>query len=426
MTWLDRNVTELGGRRLAPETLMMGYGYFPGLSEGSVKCPLFQTSTFVFRSAAEGKRFFELAYGLREPAPRERQGLIYSRINNPNLEILEDRLGIWEGSRALVFGSGMAAISTALLSYVRPGDVILHSSPVYGGTDYLFEKLLPAFGVRAVPFAAGAGEAVVRPALGTARGLGRISCIYVETPANPTNGLVDLGLMAQMADELAQATGLRPKVLVDNTFLGPLWQKPLEHGCDLVLYSLTKYVGGHSDLVAGACIGSAESLAPVQVTRTILGTMCDPHTAWLLMRSLETLELRCSRSVDNARRVATYLRDHPKVEQVYFLDFLPAGSAEEKIYRRQCGAPGATFSFTVRGGEAEAFRFLDAMRLVKLAVSLGGTESLASHPAAMTHSDIPRERQAELGIAPNLIRVSIGVENADDLVADFRQALEQV
>jgi methionine-gamma-lyase len=192
------------------------------------------------------------------------------------------------------------------------------------------------------------------------------------------------------------------------------------------LYSLTKYVGGHSDLVAGACIGSAESLAPVQVTRTILGTMCDPHTAWLLMRSLETLELRCSRSVDNARRVATYLRDHPKVEQVYFLDFLPAGSAEEKIYRRQCGAPGATFSFTVRGGEAEAFRFLDAMRLVKLAVSLGGTESLASHPAAMTHSDIPRERQAELGIAPNLIRVSIGVENADDLVADFRQALEQV
>jgi methionine-gamma-lyase len=426
MTWLDRNVTELGGRRLSPQTLMMGYGYFPGLSEGSVKCPLFQTSTFVFRSAAEGKRFFELAYGLREPAPTERQGLIYSRINNPNLEILEDRLGIWEDARALVFSSGMAAISTALLSYVRPGDVVLHSSPVYGGTDYLFDKLLPAFGVRTVPFIAGIDEAGVRAACAAARALGPVRCLFVETPANPTNGLVDLGLMARIAGELGDATGLRPRVLVDNTFLGPLWQRPLEHGCDLVLYSLTKYVGGHSDLVAGACIGSAEMLAPVQVTRTILGTMCDPHTAWMLMRSLETLELRCERSVENARRIAACLRGHAKVEKVYFLDFLAEGSEQFGIYRRQCTAPGATFSFTVQGGEAEAFRFLDALKLVKLAVSLGGTESLASHPAAMTHSDIPLERRAELGIVPNLIRVSIGVEDSADLVADFTQALEQV
>src|SRR5215469_13774367 len=172
MTWLDRNVTEIGGRRLQPETLMMGYGYFPGLSEGAVKCPLFQTSTFVFRSAAEGKRFFELAYGRRTPEPAERSGLIYSRINNPNLEILEDRLGIWEGSKALVFSSGMAAIATALFAYLRPGDVVLHSSPVYGGTDYLLDKLLPQFGVRAVAFHAGADESAVRAALANARSLG--------------------------------------------------------------------------------------------------------------------------------------------------------------------------------------------------------------------------------------------------------------
>jgi len=426
MTWLDRNVTEIGGRQLQPETLMMGYGYFPGLSEGAVKCPLFQTSTFVFRSAAEGKRFFELAYGLRRPEPAERPGLIYSRINNPNLEILEDRLGIWEGAKALVFSSGMAAIATSLFAYLRPGDVVLHSSPVYGGTDYLFDRLLPQFGARAVAFRAGASESEVRAALASARNLGRLSCLYVETPANPTNDLVDLGLMARLAEETAAATGIRPTVMVDNTFLGPLWQRPLEHGCDVVLYSLTKYVGGHSDVVAGAALGSPAALAPILTMRTIFGTISDPHTAWLLMRSLETLALRGARSVESARRVARYLQGHPKVEQVLYLDFLEQGSAQELVYRRQCRAPGATFSFKVRGGEAEAFRALDALKLVKLAVSLGGTESLASHPAAMTHSDVPADRRAELGITDNLIRVSIGVEDADDLVADFTQALERV
>jgi methionine-gamma-lyase len=425
MTWLDRNVTEIGGRRLQPETLMLGYGYFPGMSEGAVKCPLFQTSTFVFRSAAEGKRYFELAYGLRAPEPAERTGLIYSRINNPNLEILEDRLGIWEGAKALVFSSGMAAIATALFAYLRPGDVVLHSSPVYGGTDYLFDKLLPQFGIRAVAFHAGADESAVRAALAHARSLGRLACVYVETPANPTNDLVDLELMARLAAETAAATGVRPTVLVDDTFLGPLWQRPLEHGCDVVLYSLTKYVGGHSDVVAGAALGSAAALAPILTMRTIFGTISDPHTAWLLMRSLETLALRGARSVDSAQRVARFLRAHPKVEQVLYLEYLAEGSAQARIYRRQCRAPGATFAFKVRGGEAEAFRVLDALSLVKLAVSLGGTESLASHPAAMTHSDVPAARRLELGISDNLIRVSIGVEDPDDLVADFRQALEQ-
>jgi methionine-gamma-lyase len=425
MTWINRDITEIGGHRLHPETLMMGYGYFPGLSEGAVKCPIFQTSTFVFRSASEGKRFFELAYGLREPAPLEAPGLIYSRLNNPNLEILEGRLAIWDGAeRALAFSSGMAAISTCLFAHCRPGDVVVHSSPVYGGSDYLLEKVLPDFGIRTVGFQAGTGRGPRRQAVETARAQGRVAAIYVETPANPTNALVDLADCAALADELGTLQGRRPPVIVDNTFLGPLWQKPLQHGCDVVIYSLTKYIGGHSDVVAGACVGSNAALEPVHLMRTILGTMTDPHTAWLIMRSLETLELRFTRSVDNARRVADFLRHHPSVESVAYLGFLDPDSSDGRLYARQCLAPGATFSFCVKGGEADAFRVLDALQLVKLAVSLGGTESLASHPAAMTHSDIEPERRAELGITDNMIRVSIGIEHPDDLVADFRQALE--
>jgi methionine-gamma-lyase len=253
--------------------------------------------------------------------------------------------------------------------------------------------------------------------------LGRVAALFVETPANPTNDLVDLALMARIAGELAEAQGYRPQVVVDNTFLGPLWQRPLDHGCDVSVYSLTKYVGGHSDVVAGACVGRAATLGPIHLMRTILGTMSDPHTAWLVMRSLETLELRFSRSVENARRVAEFLRSHPRIEAVNYLDFLDPDSPQGQLYRRQCLAAGATFSFCVKGGETEAFRVLDSLQLVKLAVSLGGTESLASHPAAMTHADVEPERRRELGISENMIRVSIGIEHPDDLVADFRQAL---
>jgi len=427
MTWHIRDVTEIGGRPLHPETLMMGFGYFPGLSEGAVKCPIFQTSTFVFRSAEEGKRFFELAYGLSEPGPQEAPGLIYSRLNNPNLEILEGRLAVWDrAERALVFSSGMAAISTCLFALCRPGDVVVHSSPVYGGSDYLLDKVLPQFGIRTVGFQAGTGVGALERAVETAAALGRVAAIYVETPANPTNGLVDLAACAAAAARLETSQGSRPRVVVDNTFLGPLWQRPLEHGCDIAVYSLTKYVGGHSDVVAGGCVGSREALEPVHLMRTILGTMTDPHTAWLLMRSLETLELRFSRSVENARRLAEFLSGHPKVESVAYLGFLDPDSEEGRLYARQCLAPGSTFSFYVKGGEREAFRVLDALQLFKLAVSLGGTESLASHPAAMTHSDIEPERRAALGIADNMIRLSVGIENPEDLVADMREALATI
>jgi methionine-gamma-lyase len=417
----DRTV---GDRPLAPETLMMGYGYSPRLSEGALKPPLFQTSTFVFETAEEGKAFFELAYGLREQRDAEEIGLIYSRINNPDLEVLEDRLAVWDEAEAsLAFASGMAAISTALWAFLRPGDVLLHSEPLYGGTEYLIHNILPQFGIDRVSFLAEAGDAgfdaAAREVEASSR---RLGALFIETPANPTNGLVNI-VLARRVSERFLHDGERPPVLVDNTFLGPLWQTPLVLGADLSLTSLTKYVGGHSDLIAGACSGSEARIAPVRVMRTILGTMSDPHTGWMLLRSLETLKLRMSAAATGAEAVARFLRAHPKVSAVWFLDYLPEDHTDRPVFERQCHSAGSTFSFEIAGGEAEAFKVLNALKVIKLAVSLGGTETLASHPASMTHSDIPAEERERLGITDAMIRISVGIENPGDLIADLEQAL---
>ncbi|MDE3155488.1 MAG: cystathionine gamma-synthase family protein [Acidobacteriota bacterium] len=417
----------IAGQPLHPETQMMSYGYDPQLSEGAVKVPIFQTSTFVFKTAEEGKEFFEIAYGLREKRPHEQPGLIYSRINNPDLQVLEERLTLWDRAESgLVFSSGMSAISTSLLTCLKPGDVLVHSDPLYGGTEYLIEKILPRFGVSAVSFPAGHSTRTVEHAVQEAAARGRVGAILIETPANPTNGLVDVAACAKAARTLDGQPGGRPLVAVDNTFLGPLWQHPLEQHADLVLYSLTKYAGGHSDLIAGACLGPEEHIAPIRVLRTILGTMTDPHTGWLLLRSLETLKLRMTCSMKNARMVAEFLADHPKVRQVHYLGFLAKGDPQYDIFQRQCQSAGSTFSFEIHGGEAEAFRLLNALQVVRLAVSLGGTESLMQHPASMTHSDVSPDKQRRLGITPAMLRISVGVEHPGDLIADLGQALAQI
>jgi methionine-gamma-lyase len=424
-----RNRT-LGDRPLSPETLMMGYGYDPALSEGSIKAPIFQTSTFVFKSAEDGKRFFEVAYGLRQKEPDEALGLIYSRINNPNIEILEDRLSVWDGAdKALVFSSGMAAISTTILALSRPNDVVVYTAPAYGGTEYLFDRILPRMGVETVSVSdCDGGEALTRAigeaaARAAARG-GRLAAVYVETPANPTNQLIDLQAAAAAIKALDQAEA--PPLVVDNTFLGPLWQKPLQHGADLILYSLTKYVGGHSDLIAGACMGRADLMGRVAEMRTICGTVTDPHTAWLLMRSLETLHIRMERSQANAVELVRRLRGHAKIEAVLDAGGAESSPGQQAIFSRQCLGAGSTFSLRLKGGEAEAFRMLNALRLFKLAVSLGGTESLVSHPSSTTHSDYSAEAKARCGIGDNLVRLSVGIENVDDLYADLEQALSSI
>jgi len=416
----------IANRRLHPETLMMGYGYAPGLSEGALKPPIFLTSTFVFENAQQGKDFFDLTAGRRQLRPGEKSGLVYSRFNNPNFEILEDRLAIWDqAERSAVFASGMAAISTTLFAFLRPGDAVLHSRPLYGGTETLLKNQMGAFGVTAVGFTDGTDVAGMHKAAEVARGKGRVGLILVETPANPTNGLVDLQACAAIADKLEKLQGYRPPVVVDNTLLGPIFQVPLKHGADITLTSLTKYVGGHSDLVAGSISGTAALVKQVMGWRSSIGTQLDPNSCWMLMRSLETLDIRMNRSNENAKVVADYLASHPKVAKVHYLGFLKDGPQKD-VFKRQCSAAGSTFSFDVKGGEKEAFVLLDHLQIMKLAVSLGGTETLISHPASMTHSGVARALREEIGLTDALIRISVGIENAEDLVSDLAQALEYV
>lgn len=412
----------MNSRYFHPESLMMSHGYKPELSEGAVKCPIFQTSTFVFKTAQEGKEFFELAYGKREKSPGEEPGLIYSRLNNPDLQILEERLCLWdEAEECAVFESGMSAISTVLLEFLRPGDFLLYSKPVYGGTDHFINKVLPLYGIHGIGFTPDDSlDSILEKTKNS-----KIKLVYVETPANPTNALFDLSLCRKVADHLG--TEAEPvHVVVDNTYMGPLWQHPLKHGADLVMYSATKYIGGHSDLIAGAVLGNSKLMKRVRTLRTFLGNMAGPWTGWLLMRSLETLKVRMTQQAENAAKVADFLAAHPKVEKVYYLGHLPQGSSQFAIFKKQLTCAGAMVSFDIQGGEKEAFQFLDHLRLFHLAVSLGSTESLAEHPATMTHSDVSLEDRKEMGISDKLIRLSIGVEHFEDLIWDISQALEKV
>jgi methionine-gamma-lyase len=415
--------TTIGNHKLSASTLMMGYGFDPALSEGSLKPPVFLTSTFVFENAAAGKRFFEGVTGKR---PGGAEGLIYSRFNGPNQEILEERLKLWEdGDDALTFSSGMSAIATLLLTFVQPGDVIVHSGPLYAATETLINKVLGRFGVSLLDFPAGATREEIDKVIAAGKAKGRVALIYLESPANPTNALVDVEAVAA-ARNAAFSGSERPPIAIDNTFLGPLWAKPLAQGADLSVYSLTKYAGGHSDLVAGGIVGNKALITQIQMLRNTIGTILDPNTAWMLLRSLETLELRMDRAGENAAKICEFLRGHPKVETVGYLGFLEEGSRQADIYNRHCTGAGSTFSLYLKGGEREAFAFLDALTIAHLAVSLGGTETLASAPAAMTHLSVPDERKQALGITDNLVRISIGVEDADDLIADFENALRAV
>jgi len=414
----------IGDRLIRPESLMMSYGYRPEWSEGAIKCPIFQTATFAFEKAEDGKAFFQFALGEREPGPSETAGLIYSRINNPDVEILEDRLTLWDDAESCcVFASGMAAIATTVLQYVGPGDVLLHSVPLYGGTEYLFEHVLPRFGIHVVGFNAGTSREEIETMLKSSGHAASLKMVFIETPANPTNALVDIEECVDIARKFSRSDWQVP-VVVDNTFLGPLFQHPLEHGADLVIYSATKFIGGHSDVIAGVCLGAEKWIGPIRTLRSFLGTMCSPWDCWLLLRSLETLKLRMTCQANNAQKVADYLASHPKVERVHFLGHVTEKNPQYGVFQKQCLGTGGIISFDVRGGEKEAFKWLNALGLIHIAVSLGGTESLAQHPASMTHADVSPEARARQGIGEGMIRLSIGVENPEDLIADLKQAFE--
>jgi len=395
----------------------VGLGHDATRHLGSLKPPIYETSTFVFQTAEEGKRFFELTYGLDEAQEGEDSGFIYSRLDSPNLGPAEERLAVWEeAEEALIFNSGMSAITTVFLTFLRPGDLVLYSSPVYGGTATLMTGLLSNYGVECIPFRSSAGGEDLEALIGDRDP----AMIYVETPANPTNDIFDIQLAASVAG------AHRARLVVDNTFLSPVWQKPLLHGADLTLHSATKYLGGHSDLTAGAVAGGRDDIEALRHTRYEIGSTASPATGWLLARSIETLRLRVERQTANASRLARFLSDHDQVISVNHLSLIEPDDPRHDIYKRQCLGPGAMISLEVAGGEEGAFRFLNALDLVHLTVSLGGTESLASHPWTTSHSRVASDEKLELGITPGLIRFSVGIEDGGDLIADLDQALAAI
>jgi methionine-gamma-lyase len=412
------------GPPLHPETSAVGYGYDPMAAGGAAKPPAYLTSTFVYPSAAEAKRLHEAFFdGVENGAT----GHIYGRLGHPGLDIVEARLAVLDGGEdAACFASGMAAITAILLAFLAPGDVVLHSRPLYGGTEALLAGEIARLGIKPVGFRNGVDRGPLAADAERAMAEGSIGIIWVETPANPTATIVDIALVLSIAEDIARLQGRRPLVCVDNTFLGPFMQNPLALGADLCMTSLTKYAGGHCDLLAGGVSGSKALIGRLKMVRTLFGSTLDAHTAWLLARSFETMHLRNERAAENAAKIAALLRDHPKVASVTYLGFTPPGTSARAAFERQCRGTGSTFSFRIRGDEAAAFRLLDALRVLRLAVSLGGTETLICHPASTTHYAVPRERREEVGIDDATLRISVGIEHVDDLAADLVQALEAV
>lgn len=413
-------------KRLHPETLAVAYGYEPQMAMGAVKPPIFMTSTFTYPSAQHAKNVHEAYFDGTGPLVGE-SGHIYSRLGHPGLDFLEKRLAAIDGAEAAAaYSSGMAAHSSVALAFLTPGDSIIHGRPIYGGVDMLYNGIMPQFGTHAAAYLDGTDGDDVRTAARAAMAKGPLKLIIAETPANPTAAIVDLDLMVQIAGEIEREQGHRPLVVVDNTLLGPFAQRPMEHGTDLCVTSLTKYCGGHSDLLAGGVTGRSELIDKLRMQRTTWGNHLDPFTCWLVLRSLETVALRSQRAMENARGVAEYLRQHPKVAGVTYLGFLEEGTPQRAVYDRQCKAAGSTFSFHLHGGEAEAFRMLDRLRLMKLAVSLGGSETLICHSASTTHYAVAPEQRLAGGIIDGTMRLSVGLEHVDDLIADLAQALEAV
>jgi methionine-gamma-lyase len=411
-------------RGLHPSTAVIHAGYRARLSENSVKPPVFRTSTFEFESAADGARFFERAYHLPGDDGRE-PGLVYSRLNNPNIEIFEHKMVAAEtdATHAAAFPSGMNAITTAILALVPQGGRVLYTDPVYGGTYFFLKHLCPQrFGIETVPV----DTSDLRATEQALKAHGPFDMAYIETPANPTLTLTDIASVAALA---RRHSGPKTVVAVDNTFLGPVFQRPFACGADIVLYSATKFVGGHSDLVAGVALTNSDDMIRLlRDYRTILGGTLAPDTAWMLTRSLETLWVRMERQAEKASKVARALQGHPKIKQVAFPGLLDETDLPAyTTYKTQCSGPGSVIGFHLQHGTREAaFRFLDAVRLPHLAVSLGGTEALIEHPRSMTHSDMTPEDLDRCGITESLIRLSVGLESSDDIIQDLFRALDTI
>lgn len=387
--------------RFETEAIHAGYDSTDHL--GSLVPPLFQTSTYTFPSAAEGERRFA----------GEADGHIYSRLGNPTVKVLEERIAVLEqGEAALAFGSGMAAVSATLFHLTKTGDHILCSEGIYGCTFGLLQLMEEKYHIE--------HDLIFMDDEDTVRNAIRenTSVIYVETPINPTMKLNDLEMIVKVAKEH------NIPVVVDNTFCSPYLQQPLALGCDYVVHSATKYIGGHGDVIGGLVVGGKEELAEMSVTmRKDIGGVMSPFDAWLLMRGLKTLPVRIDRHCDNAENIAERLKRHPNVEKMYY----PGDSEfpQYELANRQMKRPGGMISFEIKGTKEDAQSFLNRVQLIKLAVSLGDSESLIQHPATMTHAVVPEKDREKMGITNNLIRLSVGLEAWEDIWEDLEQALNE-
>jgi methionine-gamma-lyase len=407
-----------------PTTRVLSAGYEPLFSEMSAKPPIFTTSTFLFETAADGEKFFRLMAHPEERAEGEEPGLIYSRMNNPNMEIAEDKMVVMEpgAESAAVFPSGMAAISNLCLAMLKPGDVIVYSAPLYGGTVHLFDSVFPKFGIETIP--------VYSPDLSEYKAAfekykDKLAMVFLESPANPTIVHTDIKAVVDLAKEYS-TKDKQILTAMDNTFLGPIFQNPFPLGVDFVIYSATKFIGGHSDLIGGFVLGRKKDILTIKSYRSVLGSTTDPFCCWLICRSLETIDLRMKKCSENAVILAEFLQSHKNVEKVVFPTLLDKNGSQYEIYKKQCTGPGALISFFVKGGKKEAYKVLDNVEVCRLAVSLGGTESLIQHPRRMTHAELTDDMCAKVGMSDSMIRLSVGVEDIDDLINDLKSALDKI
>ena len=403
--------------RVRPETAILTRGFDPQLSVGAARPPVYRTSTFVFSSPEAAERAFAIALGKVSPTEDEDVDLIYARLSHPNAEILEDQLVPLErGARcAAVFNSGMAAIATCCFAFLPRGAALLHTRPLYGGTHHLVHELLEPLGFTAVGVPAGDRERFAR----AAASLPDLKLVFVETPANPTLRMTDIA----HAVEVARSHPAQPLVVVDNTFLGPTFQHPLELGADLVVYSATKFLGGQSDVLGGVVLSRDSALIQqLRGLRALFGNILQADEAWILDSRLATVSLRMNRQSKNAQRIAEKLAEHPRVKWVHYPSLF-SDPEQRRIRDAQCDYPGSVFSIELQGGKRGAFEFLRRLRIARNAVSLGGIETLACHPKTTTHSEMLEEELAEAGIDDALVRISIGTEHWKDLLADFEAAL---
>ncbi len=400
-----------------PRTAVLSRGFDPHLSLGSARPAVFRSSTYVFEDPESAEHAFAVLFGKIPAAPGERADLIYSRFSHPNAEILEDQIVPLEAGAtdAAVFNSGMAAIMTAFFTFARPDSTIVYTTPLYGGTTGLIHTFMEPFGVRGVEAPSGDADALDE----VIRSAPNCCIVLLETPANPTLIMTDI----ERAADAAAKHPANPVVMVDNTFLGPTFQHPLLLGADIVLYSATKYLSGFSDMVAGVAITKSSSMIQkIRSRRNMFGNILQPDECWMLDSRLPTVSLRMNRQSKNAQRLAEALHGHKKMGRVIY-PTLFEDAEQKRIFAKQCAYPGGIFSLDFAGGKPAAFDFLRRIRIAKNAVSLGGVETLVCHPKSTTHSGMSAKELAESGVTDGLVRVSVGIEDWRDLLADFEQAL---